>query len=242
MNADRIIRNSRGPAEAISEEDAVVRREQFVFTLLVAVFGSIGIGGGVLALKLMQSNARPTPTVEINTPVSPPALDLPRPMADFALTNSLGARVTRADLAGRFLVVNLVWTGCSLGCLAVNQRMQEIQGLVARSSDVTLLSLTVDPRTDTPRTLERFGRRFQADTNRWYFLTGDKGSVYELIESSFVPPSQGSSDLVPGGFPGTDRILLVDRSGSVCASFNGMNPNVAGQVTAKLTQLRGLTP
>ena len=32
---------------------------------------------------------------------------------------------------------------------------------------------------------------------------------------------------IPDGFASTDRIILVDRQGSVCGSFNGLKPGVA---------------
>jgi protein SCO1/2/putative membrane protein len=60
---------------------------------------------------------------------SPP--DHPRRLVEFNLTDRSGRSVTHADLAGKFLVVNFVFTSCSLSCRAVNDRMEEIQRLVA---------------------------------------------------------------------------------------------------------------
>ena len=109
---------------------------------------------------------------------SPP--DHPRHLVEFKLTDRSGRSVTQADLTGKFLVVNFVFTSCSLSCRAVNDRMEEIQRLVAGVNDVRLVSLTVDPRSDTPSVLARFADGYYADTNRWLFLTGDKAELYRL--------------------------------------------------------------
>jgi protein SCO1 len=167
---------------------------------------------------------------------SPP--NHPRHLVEFNLTDRNGRSVTRADLAGKFLVVNFVFTSCSLSCRAVNDRMEEIQRRVADATDVQLVSLTVDPRTDTPAVLAKFADSFHADTNRWLFLTGDKAELYRLIETSFISKSPELEEIIPGGFTSTDRILLVDQNGNVSASFNGLNRGVAGAVVAEIEKSR----
>ena len=162
------------------------------------------------------------------------ALDHPRKLVAFNLTDRSGRSVTQADLLGKSLVVNFVFTSCSLSCRAVNDRMEEIQPLLAGRSDTQLVSLTVDPRTDTPAVLARFAEEFHADTNRWFFLTGEKSVLYDLIETSFVPRTLDLEQLIPGGFTATDRIMLVDPDGTVRTSFNGLKPGVAAAVAAEI--------
>ena len=163
---------------------------------------------------------------------SPP--DHPRHLVKFKLTDRSGRSVTQADLAGKFVVVNFVFTSCSLSCRAVNDRMEEIQRLTAGAADVRLVSLTVDPRSDTPSVLARFAEGHHADTNRWLFLTGDKAELYRVIETSFVPKSPELEGLIPGGFASTDRIMLVDPEGDVWASFDGLKRDAASAVVAEL--------
>jgi cytochrome oxidase Cu insertion factor (SCO1/SenC/PrrC family) len=171
---------------------------------------------------------------------SPP--DHPRRLVEFNLTDRSGRSVSQADLAGKFLVVNFVFTSCSLSCRAVNDRMEEIQRLMAGTSDVRLVSLTVDPRSDTPAVLARFADGFHADTNRWLFLTGDKAELYRLIETSFIAKSPELEGLIPGGFASTDRIMLVDPEGNVFASFSGLSRYAAANVTAEIDKHRKAHP
>ena len=112
--------------------------------------------------------------------------DQPRRLESFSLTNSTGRTVTREELDGKFLAVSFLFTSCSLTCPEVSKRMAEIQHRTATNNDVRLLSLTVDPRSDTPPVLAKWGERFGADTNRWLMLTGGKVQLHQLIGTSFL--------------------------------------------------------
>lgn len=111
--------------------------------------------------------------------------DKERTLGEFSLTDESGRTVTRADLDGKILVVSFLFTSCSLTCPEVTKRMAEIQRLTATSADVRLVSLTVDPRSDTPPVLAKWGARFGADTNRWRLLTGEKTVLHGLIAKVF---------------------------------------------------------
>ena len=195
------------------------------------ILWTVGLGlivaGVAAAIAFFTSTREKAPLAS-----SPP--DHSRHLVEFNLTDRSGRSVTRADLAGKFLVVNLVFTSCSLSCRAVNDRMEEIQRLVADASDVRLVSLTVDPRSDTPSVLAKFADGYHADTNRWLFLTGDKAELYRVIETSFISKSPELEGLIPGGFSGTDRIMLVDPEGDVWASFDGLKRKAASAVVAEL--------
>ncbi len=47
-----------------------------------------------------------------------------------------------------------------------------------------LVTLTTDPDFDTPPVLRAYAERFQADTNRWMFLTGTKQEIAKLAIDS----------------------------------------------------------
>lgn len=165
--------------------------------------------------------------------------DPPRRLATFALTDQTGRTVTQVEIAGKFAVVNFIHTSCSISCLQVNHQMAEVQRLTTGQDDVQLLSLTVDPRTDTPQVLAEFGARFGADSNRWQLLTGEKAALYQLIETSFLkrdPLNQTSP--MPGGFHDVDRIAVVDRAGNVRRYFDGMRNATPTAVVKFLDELR----
>jgi protein SCO1 len=184
----------------------------------------VGVGGGLWASKRFSS-------------ASPP--DSPRYLVDFTLTDRTGRTVTRAELTNQFLVVNFVFTSCSVSCLQVNRHMARIQQLAASQEDVRLVSFTVDPRTDTPSVLAKFANQFGADTNRWLLLTGDKAHLYSVIDTSFLRRSDPTQwNPMPGGFMHADCIAVVDPRGQVRAFFDGMKTGTPHEVTNLIAQLR----
>jgi len=165
--------------------------------------------------------------------------DKPRRLENFSLTDSAGREVTRADFDGKFLAVSFLFTSCSLTCPEVTKRMAEIQNLTATNDDVRLLSLTVDPRTDTPPVLAKWGTRFSADTNRWRLLTGDKAQLHWLIGTSFLATETNNPfNSMPGNFAGTERIAVVDQHGNVRTFFDGLRVETPAAVVAEIEKLR----
>lgn len=165
--------------------------------------------------------------------------DHPRQLVDFTLTDRTGRTVTQKELAGKFLVVSFLQTSCSLTCREVSRHLEEIQLLATNQPDVRLVSLTVDPRTDTAPVLAEYAERFDADTNRWLLLTGDKTMIYSLIATSFL--AQDADDpfnYMPGNFSHTERIAVVDATGQVRTYFDGLREDVAQSVMAEIARLR----
>jgi cytochrome oxidase Cu insertion factor (SCO1/SenC/PrrC family) len=165
--------------------------------------------------------------------------DHPRQLADFSLTDSTGRSVTRAELAGKIVVASFLFTGCGLTCPEVSRRMAEIQRLTTNEPDVRLVSFTVDPRSDTPPVLARWGARYGADTNRWFLLTGSRPALHQLIGVSFLATNASDPfNSMPGNFTGTELIAVVDRHGQVRIFFDGLRLETAAAVVAEIQQLR----
>ena len=207
----------------------------------------LGLSLGVLLIAvvlttviILRQRAAAARAAEVSLLAEAKTREVPRrQLIDFTLTDRTGRMVTRADLEGKFLVVNFVFTGCSISCLAVNHSMAEVQKSVAGQDDIRLVSLTVDPDSDTPERLAKFAMQFGADTNRWLFLTGEKRVLYPLLEESFlVQRDQRLLGFVPGGFSHTDRIAVMDNHGSLRGLINGLQTTAPREVIGLLSKLR----
>jgi protein SCO1/2 len=167
------------------------------------------------------------------------APDHPRQLVNFSLIDRTGRTVTRSEFAGKFLIVDFLFTSCSLTCPIVNHQMAQIQHLTTNQPDVELVSLTVNPRDDTTDVLEKYSERFSADTNRWLFLTGEKDVLYNLIAKSFLRQDLDDPfNYMPGNFSHTERIAIVDTHGNLCGYFDGLNQNTASAVINEINKLR----
>ena len=212
-----------------TEKSSGQRNEEKLILGLVIVLALFVGFGSWLAIGLLSHH-------EKDRGIPP---DQARQLINFSLTDSTGREVTRADLDGKILAVSFLFTGCSLTCPEVSRRMAEIQQLTAGQADVRLMSLTVDPRTDTPPVLAKFGARYGLDTNRWFMLTGDKATLHGIIGTSFLARDAGDPfNSMPGNFTGTERIAVVDQHGRVRVYFDGLRPETAAAVVAEISRLR----
>lgn len=218
------------------------RNEERTFAIVAVVLCLI-LGSGFCALLYaLNQRGESTAVVEESLPDSKPSLiapDHPRKLVDFSLTDCTGRTVDRSELRGKILVVDFLFTSCSLTCPYVNGQMEQIQQLTTNDPNVRLVSITVDPRDDTPSVLMKYGQRFGANTNRWLFLTGDRDTVYRLIGTSFL--SADTDDpfgYMPGDFSHTEWIAVVGPDGNLRGYFDGLNQNTAGAVVEEIDKLR----
>jgi protein SCO1 len=106
-------------------------------------------------------------------------------LPEFSLTERSRRSVTRADLLGKVWVANFIYTHCTDTCPLQSARLAGLQTDFAGERNLTLLSITVDPKRDTPPVLTEYAARFAADRERWWFLTGNKDTIYALIRDGF---------------------------------------------------------
>jgi protein SCO1/2 len=205
------------------------RSDEKLFLIIVIALAAIaGVGSWFAAGALKRHD---------ETKVIAP--DQPRRLENFAFTDENGREVTRADVRGKILAVSFLFTSCSLTCPEVSKRMAEIQKLTDTNDDVRLLSFTVDPRTDTPTVLAKWGARFGADTNRWSLLTGDKAQLHWLIGTSFLATETNNPfNSMPGNFGGTERIAVVDKHGNIRAFFDGLRVGTSEAVVAEIKKIQ----
>jgi protein SCO1/2 len=81
-------------------------------------------------------------------------------------------------LKGKTIVVNVFFTTCASVCPPMSRKMEKVQDALGDrvGRDVFLVSITVDPLTDTPERLKDYAKTFHARPG-WIFLTGKKENV-----------------------------------------------------------------
>jgi cytochrome oxidase Cu insertion factor (SCO1/SenC/PrrC family) len=81
-------------------------------------------------------------------------------------------------LKGKVVIINFMFTTCAGVCSPMTANLVKAQNyLGARvGKEVTMLSISVDPLTDTPDVLKEFAAKHKVGPG-WYFLTGKKENV-----------------------------------------------------------------
>ena len=81
-------------------------------------------------------------------------------------------------LKDKVVIINAFFSTCTSVCPPMNRNLEKIQDALGDrlGKDVFLVSISVDPETDTPARLKEYSRRFHARPG-WSFLTGKKENV-----------------------------------------------------------------
>lgn len=154
-----------------------------------------------------------------------PLLDLGS-VKDFTLTERSEKKVGLSDLQGKVWIASFIFTRCTGPCPQISGTMARLQKDLSNEPDrVRLVTFTVAARDDTPRELRRYADSFQADPNRWLFLTGDEGTIHKLIRESFLLPVErvaGEKVKTGAEVEHSTRLVLVDTRGHIRGFFQGM--------------------
>lgn len=84
-------------------------------------------------------------------------------------------------LKDRVVLLNLFYTNCTGMCPINNAKLAEVQDLLGDSlgKNIFLVSVTLDPETDTPEVLKDYASKFKAKEG-WLFLTGKKDDIKKI--------------------------------------------------------------
>jgi protein SCO1/2 len=104
-------------------------------------------------------------------------------LPDLTLTDQNGREVSLASLKGRPVLIDFVYTSCASTCPLQTAKMAKVAKLLGPQlgSQVMIVSLTLDPETDTPAKLNDYARRYGADSSSWLFLTGAPKTVDKAL-------------------------------------------------------------
>lgn len=186
---------------------------------LSIVLGTVLVAGG---LALARVDASPGSS-RVGRDLGGNGFDL----GAFRLTERSGRVVTDTDLAGRVWVASFIFTNCRLSCPKITSVMKGLEPKLA-GTGVRLVSLSVDPERDTPAALAAFARRFGADAERWWFLTGPRETVLPLVRDRFKLGVEAATeaDRQAGAeaILHSERLALVDRGNRVVGYFDSSDP------------------
>jgi protein SCO1/2 len=116
-------------------------------------------------------------------PDQPPVLGQ---VSDFTLINQNNKPVRFADFAGSVLVTNFIFTSCPETCPMLTKQMAKIQSrLMGVGPAIRLLSISVDPETDTPEVLKTYAEKYRVDHKIWQFLTGPIDQIQKAVVDGF---------------------------------------------------------
>jgi cytochrome oxidase Cu insertion factor (SCO1/SenC/PrrC family) len=158
---------------------------------------------------------------------------------DFALVSQTGEPVTLDTLRGRPFAVAAIFTTCSGPCPKITASMRRLQDVLAEA-DVRLVSVSVDPETDTPEVLAAYADAYTADGERWLFLTGEEEEIHGFLrEGLWLPLARAAEGEAEPGQEVTHstKIVAVDRTGRLRGWYEGVDAAEVDRLAERLAFL-----
>lgn len=150
-------------------------------------------------------------------------------LKELRLTNQLGEEVSlNKDLPGKLLVFDFFFTDCASICPRLTGNMALLQKAFRRTNMkrndtlVQFISVTVNPERDSVPVLRAYADRYGVNHDRWWFLTGDKKTIYDFARNELglsTGPGDGGAD----DFVHTEKFVLVDRERFIRGYYNGLD-------------------
>lgn len=91
-------------------------------------------------------------------------------------------RFHRDLVAGKVVAISFIFTSCTTICTPLGTRMAALQPLLEGREDVQLISVTIDPATDTPQKLKEWSSKFTRRPG-WTLVTGEAEELEKLLKA-----------------------------------------------------------
>ena len=135
-------------------------------------------------------------------------------ISGFSLLNQDSNQVSEKIFKGKIHVANFFFTTCGTICPKMSSEMMRVQHAFEKDTNVVIVSYTVDPEHDTPLVLKEYASQHNAIKNKWFFLTGDKKTIYDLARNSYYLVA-GEGDGGQEDFIHSEMFTLIDREGRI---------------------------
>ena len=103
-----------------------------------------------------------------------------------------------------------------MACPMMTGNMNIVHKKFKKNDNVRLVSISVYPEYDTPEVLKNYASQYDADTEKWLFLTGKEDAVKDIIRDGFKIGDY--EDIIFH----SEKFALVDKKGIIRAYYNGM--------------------
>jgi protein SCO1/2 len=146
------------------------------------------------------------------------------------------------DLEGKIVVINFFFTTCPTICPQLTRNVKMLQNafrptpMKKNDKAVHFVSITVNPERDSSHVLFEYAKKYKADMNSWWFLTGDKKALYNYARNELhvvSPEGNGGAD----DFIHSQQIVLLDADRNIRGYYHGLDSLEVGKCAFDIGQL-----
>lgn len=161
-------------------------------------------------------------------------LDLGHAVPELSLIDQDGRTRSLAELRGRFVLLDFIYTSCPGPCPILTGVHAEVQrSLPAELRERTrFVSIAIDPERDRPEVLRAYALARGADLASWSFLTGTPDAIDAALRAFGVGRTPGKD----GEIDHLVVTFLVDPEGRIARRYVGLD-HEADEILADLERM-----
>jgi protein SCO1/2 len=144
-----------------------------------------------------------------------PSLSVIAKAPDFTLQDTSGKPVKLSDYRGRTVLLAFIFTTCPGVCPLISKQMEYLQGKLKSAGlfgrQAVMLSMTIDPETDTAPVLAAYARQYAADPAGWRFLRESEEKTQPVLKAY----DEWTRKTRKGEMDHPARVYLIDPRGNI---------------------------
>jgi len=204
------------------------RNKRFILGLAVA--GLLPLSFYVIA-KALAKDKLELPRHYVVERVAAPGDTVWHRAADLRGINQVGETVSlNESLQGRLLAVSFFFTECPTVCPKLTENMRLLQRAFTRTGKETfdtvrvqLVSISVDPTTDSPARLRAYADAHRANHDRWWFIQAPRAEVARYMRQD-LGLAGGTGEGGAEDLQHSQSIVILDRERYIRGVYNGLDP------------------
>jgi protein SCO1/2 len=161
---------------------------------------------------------------------------------DFSFMDQNGQTVTGKTVQGDIYVTNYFFTTCKGICPKMNFNLKGVYDKFKEHKDFAVISHSSMPETDSVPLLKAYEEKMLPDDHnnpaKWYFVTGDKDSLYKMARQSYLLDNPNNNSVnINEAFIHTQFIALVDKQKRVRGIYDGLKPTELARLETDIQKL-----
>jgi protein SCO1/2 len=209
-------------------------RHSFFYILTWLLTASLGLSFGCKPKQLPVLGERQAITKTVNEQTVTDTVYHTIP--EFRFVDQDRAVVTQATFEGKIYVADFFFTTCPTICPLMRTQLLRVYEKFKDNPQVGILSHSIDPEHDSVPVLKEYAESIGIDSQKWHLVTGDKDSIYQLGQTSYMVTAQ-EDKTAAGGVIHSGAFILVDKQRRIRGIYDGTNP---AEVDRLLTDMETL--
>jgi protein SCO1/2 len=179
-------------------------------------------------LENVAISAAPNPN-QTPLPIKEDVVQIGKEVPAFTLTNQDGKRISLKDFRGKAAAITFIYARCPLPeyCIKMSTNFSDLARQLHTSdlkNEIRLLSVSFDPKTDTPKALKDYGLAYlrgieNPDFTVWQLATGTDKEVKDIAGFFGLRYETDESDKTQ--FNHSLRTIVITPEGKVQKVFSG---------------------